>query len=238
VVSLSMRREAHSARHTTSSTDVDFLYIIDRGAETDPESMLPYGQGRATSMAFGSARVKSRLAERTRDLELSLGQVTELGRFPDEPYAVVFRADGDLYRAKADLKEHDREKRLLREELTRRLARSPSKEITLYVHGFNETFATSAFTTAELCHFLGREPVCTFFTWPTGSTGNFPTSYTSTTESAQYAEDQLKKIIFKTNPRVISDVIQLLRYGKRPGEPGRELVQVGPIVWKFPKIGN
>jgi esterase/lipase superfamily enzyme len=390
-----------------SSTDVDLLYITDREAETDPESMLPYGQARATSIAFGSARVKigddigwetldreSRLAERSRDLELSLGQVTELGRFPDEPYAVVFRPDGGLYRAKADVKAHDREKRLLREELTRRLARSPSKEITLYVHGFNETFATSAFTTAELCHFLGREPVCTFFTWPAGSTGNFLTSYTSTTESAQYAEDQLKKIIrmlattpgverlqllahsrgagllmrsirdlfieaiaagrepkktlhidnvvlfspdididiarnditlgisdpgmfttwkeerlpralggrltiysspqdralrvsrllfrsqsragnvrvedipvalqrylapfnkfdiivfegkrtdpyghfyFITNPRVSSDVIQLLRYGKRPGEPGRELVQVGPIVWKFPKVSN
>jgi len=29
----------------------------------------------------------------------------------------------------------------------------------LYVHGFNETFATAAFTAAELCHFLGREDV-------------------------------------------------------------------------------
>jgi esterase/lipase superfamily enzyme len=46
------------------------------------------------------------------------------------------------------------------------LERSPTKEITLYVHGFNETFATATFTTAELCHFLGREPVCVLFTWP------------------------------------------------------------------------
>ena len=29
-----------------------------------------------------------------------------------------------------------------------------------------ETFETAAFTAAELCHFLGREPVCAFFTWP------------------------------------------------------------------------
>ena len=39
---------------------------------------------------------------------------------------------------------------------------------------------------------------------------------------------------FTTNPRVSSDVIQLLRFRKKPGEPGRELLQVGPIVWKFP----
>ena len=35
--------------------------------------------------------------------------------------------------------------------------------------------------------------------------------------------------------RVSSDVIQLLRYDKKPGEPGRELERVGPIVWRFPK---
>jgi esterase/lipase superfamily enzyme len=260
------------------------------------------------------------------------------------------------------------------------------------VHGFNETFATAAFTAAELCHFLGRESVCAFFTWPASSGGNILTSYTSTTESASYAQKHLRKAIrlvastpgvksvqllahsrgtsvlmrtlrnlwnenvsagrepskvlridnvvlfspdidvelfaqditadisdpdmasvwpskrmpdslrgrltvysspqdralfvsrllfrsqrrvgdvraedvpadvqryiepldkldiivyegertdifghgyFTTNPRVSSDVIQLLRYRKKPGEPGRELVQVGPIVWKFPAV--
>jgi esterase/lipase superfamily enzyme len=390
-----------------SSTDVDLLYITDRAPETDAESTLPYGQQRATWIAFGSARVEigsgvswaeldsqSRVAERTRDLPLSLGRVTELGRFPDEPYGVEFRADGGLYRAAADMEEHVRAERLLRQELKQRLERSPTKEITLYVHGFNETFATSAFTTAELCHFLGREPVCVLFTWPASSTGNFLTSYSSTTESAQYAEDHLRKVIrllattpgverlqllahsrgaglllravrdlfieaiaagqepiktlrikhivlfspdvdmeiarkdftfgisdprmftvwrkerlpraiggrltiysspqdralrisrllfrsenragnvrgedvplqlqrylapfdtfdiivfegkrtdphghffFASNPQVSSDVIQLLRYGKKPGEPGRELTKAGPIVWKFPAVAE
>jgi esterase/lipase superfamily enzyme len=386
------------------STDVDLVYITDRGPETDAESDLPYGQTRAKSIAFGSARVaigsgvswetldrESRLAERTRELNLSLGRVEELGRFPDEPYDVELRADGALYRDRADMEQHERASRLLREELRRRLARSPNKEVTLYVHGFNESFATAAFTGAELCHFLGREPVCAFFTWPASRTGNFLTSYSSTTESAQFAEDHLKQIVrllattpgverlqllahsrgaglllktvrdlfieaiaagkepikalridnlvlfspdididvarkditygisdpdmftvwsherlprslggrltiysspqdkalqasrilfrsrsragnvraedvpmdlqrylapldnvdiivyegprtdahghfyFTTNPRVSSDVIQLLRYGRNPGDPGRELIKVGPIVWKFPQ---
>ncbi|MGB5831162.1 MAG: hypothetical protein WBG92_04135, partial [Thiohalocapsa sp.] len=39
---------------------------------------------------------------------------------------------------------------------------------------------------------------------------------------------------FTTNPRVSSDVIELLRYGKQLGEPGRQLKQAGPVVWKFP----
>jgi esterase/lipase superfamily enzyme len=55
----------------------------------------------------------------------------------------------------------------------------------LYVHGFNETFATAAFTAAELCHFLGRAHVCAFFTWPISTRGNPLITYTSTTESAE-----------------------------------------------------
>jgi len=387
-----------------TSTDVDLFYITDRGPETNPESTLPYGQTRSRSIAFGSARVEigpgiswetlereSRLGQRTRDLDLSLGRTSELGRFPNEPYDVEVRRGG-TYRDSAGMRAHSAAERLLREELKQRLARSPSKEVVFYVHGFNETFATAAYTAAELCHFLGRESVCTFFTWPASSEGDFLTSYTSTTESAQYAENHLRKVIrllattpgvervqllahsrgaavlmhtlnalfteaiaagkepidvlkidnillfspdldvelafqditadisdpsmfsvwpsgrlprgiggrltiysspqdrallvsrflfrsqsrvgnlraedvpedlqrylepfdkldiivyegdrtdafghsyFSTNPRVSSDVIQLLRYGKKPGEPGRELERAGPIVWRFPSL--
>jgi esterase/lipase superfamily enzyme len=80
-------------------------------------------------------------------------------------------------------------------EVQRRLAKAPKKEVLLYVHGFNETFASAAYTTADLCHFLGREPVCAFFTWPASSSGNFLTSYMTTTESADYAVEHLMKII-------------------------------------------
>jgi esterase/lipase superfamily enzyme len=386
-------------------TAVDLLYITNRGPETDPESTLLYGQSRSKSIAFGSVEVEigpnvswselereSTLAQRTRDLDLSLGQVREQGRFPREPYAIEMRPDG-LYRGNSDLRQHDAADDLLRQEIQRRLARSPTKTVMLYVHGFNETFETAAFTAAELCHFLGREPVCAFFTWPASSTGNFLISYTNTTESAGYAENHLRKIIrlitttpgvenvellahsrgtalltsvvrdllneavaagkepadvmhinnivlfspdidievfaqdvaggisdpdmfsvwpvrrvprgingrltvysspqdrallvsrilfrsrnrvgdlrpddvpndiqryfepmnkldlivyegkrtdafghsyFTTNPQVSSDVIQLLRYGKKPGEPGRELIKAGPIAWEFPPAG-
>lgn len=386
----------------SNSTDVDLLYITNRAKESDPDSILPYGQNRSASVAFGSARVQigpgvswdvlereSRLANRTQDLNLSLGKVEEIGRFPDEPYNVDVRDDG-LYRNAADMLVHNEARRLFQAELEKRLARSKTNNVIIYVHGFNETFATAAYTAAELCHFLGRESVCALYTWPASSTGNFLTSYTSTTESARYAEDHLRKMIrtlgstpgingvhllahsrgaavlmsalrglvmesvaagkepintlhidnlvlfspdidydlfaqditaglsdpdmysvwpserlpralrgrftvysspndralivsqflfrskmrignvrtenisesaqnylkpfdkldiiiyqgdrtdrfghsyFTTNPRVSSDIIQLLRFGKKLGDPGRELIQLGPIVWKFP----
>jgi hypothetical protein len=31
----------------------------------------------------------------------------------------------------------------------------------------------------------------------------------------------------------MTDLIAMLRYGKRPGEPGRALIQTGKVTWKF-----
>jgi esterase/lipase superfamily enzyme len=121
--------------------------------------------------------------------------VRELGVFPEEPYLLHKGENGKLFRDRAELARHAEAKGRLQEEVQRRLAAAPSKEVMLYVHGFNETFATAAYTAAELCHFLGREQVCAFFTWPASSTGNFLTSYTTTTESADFAVEHLKKSI-------------------------------------------
>jgi len=211
----------------SASTDVDLLYLTDRAAQTDPQSDLPYGQDRAKRIEFGSARVaigpdvtwpvlerESRLAERTRDMDLSLGRVQRLGAFPEEPYAIRLGPDGNRYRDDGTLAQHLAARRQLQDEVQARLVRSPRKEVMLYVHGFNETFATSAFTAAELCHFLGREPVCAFFTWPASATGNFLISYTSTTESADYARNHLKKAIrtLATTPGV--ERLQLLAHSR------------------------
>jgi hypothetical protein len=38
---------------------------------------------------------------------------------------------------------------------------------------------------------------------------------------------------FASNPQVSSDLIQLIRYGTKPGEPGRPLLRAGPVIWRF-----
>ncbi|MBK5971270.1 MULTISPECIES: alpha/beta hydrolase [Thiorhodovibrio] len=198
------------------SQDIDLLYVTDRApptpaeleAQAKDETPLPYGQGRARHIAFGSAQVQmvpalgwntlreqSQLAERTEEVNLELGQVRELGVYPEEPYSVIRGDDGKVLRDRAELARHFNAKAALQGEVERRLAAVPKKELMLYVHGFNETFATAAFTAAELCHFLGREQACAFFTWPASTTGNFLISYTTTTESADYAVAHLKKTI-------------------------------------------
>jgi hypothetical protein len=36
------------------------------------------------------------------------------------------------------------------------------------------------------------------------------------------------------NPEVSSDLIQMIRYGKKLGEPGRQLVESGLVSWECP----
>jgi esterase/lipase superfamily enzyme len=207
--------------------DLDLLFITDRAAETGPESDLPYGQERARRIAFGSARVRvvpgldwetlsaqSQLAERTREVNLELGEVREIGAFPDEPYQIAAGPSGKVLRDREELVRHSEAKIGLQGEVQRRLAAAPKREVLLYVHGFNETFATAAYTAAELCHFLGREHVCAFFTWPASSSGNFLISYTTTTESADYAVEHLKKSIrmIATTPGV--EGVQILAHSR------------------------
>ncbi len=186
---------------------VEVLFITDRATETNPESTQPYGEGRSSSLTFGTAMVEmvpgltwsdleyqSRLPARTREVNLELGRVKEAGRFPQEPYDFDVTNAGAV-RSPTVLKEHRKTKVEFQDLLREQLQQSPSKEVILYVHGFNETFETAALTMGELCHFFGREHVCAIFTWPASASGNFVTSYTTTTESATYAVGHLAKTI-------------------------------------------
>jgi esterase/lipase superfamily enzyme len=210
-----------------SSTDLDLLYLTDRATETAPESPLPYGQERARNIRFGRAQVRlvppmdwetlraqSRSAKRAPEITLELGAVRELGAFPEEPYQLRRDDKGQLLRDREELARHAASKSQLQGEIRRRLASAPKQEVLLYIHGFNETFATAAFTTAELCHFLGREQVCAFFTWPASSSGNFLTSYTTTTESADYAVEHLKKSIRMISATPGLERLQILAHSR------------------------
>jgi hypothetical protein len=41
---------------------------------------------------------------------------------------------------------------------------------------------------------------------------------------------------FTGNPQVSSDLIQLIRYGKKLGAPGHQLVKTGRFTWVFPFV--
>jgi esterase/lipase superfamily enzyme len=186
---------------------IEQFYVTDRAPEIGPDSDLPYGQRRLESIAFGTAVIEmqpvltwdqlveqSRLLKRDPEMLLRLGKVTELGRFPLEPYDAEL-VYGVVVHTPPVLRAHNKARRDFQRLLQRQLHRSPSGEVVLSVHGFNETYETAAGTAAELCPFFGREHACGIFTWPASSRGNFLLSYTSTTESAAFAVGHLANTI-------------------------------------------
>ena len=185
---------------------LDLLYITDR-APAERTDGLPYTAGRSLSMAFGSTTIEfgedvswdvlvkeSTAIQRGNPLRLKLGPTTELGRFPAIPYEVVVAPDG-IRRVPALVEAYEKSKQQLQVEIVRRLAIAHRKEVVLFVHGYNESFESAALTMGELCHFLGRDFVCGIFTWPAGGRRGILFGYDFDRESAEYAVEDLLKVI-------------------------------------------
>jgi esterase/lipase superfamily enzyme len=185
---------------------LDLLYITDRAPAEQPGDP-PYTARRSRSLAFGSAVVEfggkatwdalskqSTVPQHGNALRLDLGPVRELGHFPAIPYPDVVAPDG-IRRVSAVVDAYDEAKQQLQAEIAARLALAPRKEVVLFVHGYHASFEDAALTMGELCHFLGREFVCGIFTWPAGGQRGTLFGYNIDRESAEYAVEDLLKVI-------------------------------------------
>ncbi|NOQ45278.1 MAG: alpha/beta hydrolase, partial [Desulfobulbaceae bacterium] len=189
------------------SPPLDLLYFINRAPIDESSETLAYGSERSKSIAFGSVHVDmgsgldwnelvaaSQTDRRKMPIGLKLAGTTEMGQYPAFPYNVRYTGSG-FVRDPEVMTVHRRVEQDIKKEIERRLVELPKKEIVLYIHGFNETFQEAAFTTAELCHFLGREQLCALFTWPAGGGGSLLYSYGQDSESADFSVGHLKKVI-------------------------------------------
>jgi esterase/lipase superfamily enzyme len=185
---------------------LDLLFITDRAPAAQPGDP-PYTAERSRSMAFGSATIwfgenlhwdalveESIAAKRVTPVRLELGPTTELGRFPPIPYEVVVAPEG-IRRVPRIVDGYENAKQQLQAEIARRLALARRQEVVLFVHGYNTSFEEAALTMGELCHFLGREFACGIFTWPAGGRRGSLFGYDVDRESAEYAIEDLVKVI-------------------------------------------
>jgi len=185
---------------------LDLLFITDRAPAAQPDDP-PYTAERSRSLAFGSAMIgfgenvtwdelikESTATQRVDQLQLKLGPTTELGRFPAIPYEVAVAPDG-IRRVSTVVEAYEKAKQQLQAEVARRLAISRRKEVVLFVHGYHSSFETAALTMGELCHFLGRDFVCGIFSWPAGGQRGILFGYDVDRESAEYAVEDLVKVI-------------------------------------------
>jgi esterase/lipase superfamily enzyme len=187
------------------STEVPLFYVTDRAPEWNSEGKLRYGYERSASLAFGSAVVDlgvditweelleaSRTQRRLAPVKLELRAVTEIARGPTIP--LPYReVDGRIVEEPGLAAQRAESKQAFRRVLDRQLELTPRKEVFVFVHGYNNSFADAAFAMAELWHFLGRIGVPLVYTWPAGHPGLF--GYTYDRESSEFTVYHLRGLL-------------------------------------------
>lgn len=182
--------------------DVPILFATDRAMTAKTGTAPSYGSGRANSLAFGVANVRlnpdptwrelateSTMAKRTRDFELKLADVREVGRL--KPRFGELGETGVITKASTFQAIQQREQ--LDELLRSRLAQTSHKDVFIYIHGFNNTFEDAAFRVAELWHFMGRAGVPIVYSWPAGHGGI--RGYAYDRESGEFTVTHLRHFI-------------------------------------------
>ena len=137
----------------SGNDDLSLVYVTDRAPITDPDTgALSYRADRSRFMSFGSVDVHINQpavsSASNSSGELKVGAVSEVGKFPEEPYAVLLTPKG-YRRAPEVVAAHKRAVAALQGEIRRRIARTQRKEVVVFIHGYNNTFK-DAVTATEI----------------------------------------------------------------------------------------
>ncbi|MGB7323103.1 MAG: alpha/beta hydrolase, partial [Albidovulum sp.] len=125
-------------------------------------------------------------------IRLSLNTAQELVRFMPVPLPYSDQ-DGDVvkeYDAGADHRRHVAE---FRREIGDALRGSRRKEVTVFVHGFQNSFEDAGETMANIWHYSGRVGVPIFYSWPGNNNGLF--GYYRDQVSGDYTIYHLKEFL-------------------------------------------
>jgi|LNFM01.1.fsa_nt_gb esterase/lipase superfamily enzyme len=160
---------------STSDTDaaaLEMLFATNRAPAPPETSASRYGGDRgyvlrlgAADIAFGEsdidwarAREISLLKNRPGHFPLHVADVEEFGILPDSVSAFTPHELADATDGRAATEFVAR--------VERQLARSPVKDVFIYVHGYKVTFENPLMVASELWHFMGYEGAFVAFSWP------------------------------------------------------------------------
>jgi len=189
------RAAVDSAKPVNASDDLNLLYVTDRAPTTDPQTnALSYGSERSHTMGFGSVDIRIEPDSNGAIEEMKLGEIKEIGRFPEVPYPAVVTSSG-YRRAPEVVAAHERAVASLQGEIRRRLAKTERKEVVVFIHGYNNTFNDAADAMGTICSLLGRDFVCVLLTWPAGGSRGAFLGYNVDRESGEFAVADVRKAI-------------------------------------------
>jgi esterase/lipase superfamily enzyme len=181
------------------------IYATDRQSETI-EGVHGYNAERSRTVSFGLATVRmggpettwdqlvtaSRTRERKQPLPLALTNIDQHGAWP--PFTPPIQVDGQWVDDPKEIEARDEQTKNLHALLAERLALTRRKEVFVFVHGYNNTFASGCFRASQIWHFTGRSGVPVLFSWPAGA-GGLLRGYTRDRESGEFANPHLKMFI-------------------------------------------
>ena len=189
------RAPVSSAQPINTSNDFNLLYVTDRAPITDPQTnALSYGSERSHTMSFGSIDIRIEPDSNGAMGVMKLGGIKEIGRFPEVPYPAVVSSAG-YRRAPGVVAAHEEAVASLQGEIRHRLAKTERKEVVVFIHGYNNSFADAAYAMGSICRLLRRDFVCVLLTWPAGGSRGAFMGYNVDRESGEFAVADMRKAI-------------------------------------------
>ena len=117
------RTPVNSVQPIYTSNDLNRLYVTDRAPIADPQTNArSYGSDRSRTMSFGSIDIRIEPDSNGAVGEMNLGEIKEIGRFPEVPYPAVVSSAG-YRRAPGVVAAHEEAVASLQSEIRRRLAK-------------------------------------------------------------------------------------------------------------------
>ena len=187
------------------TTTPNILYVTDRLAEKDKKGNLIYQSKRSSSMVVGEISVAygediswedlieaSNTQKRGTKINLEISETNELVRFPATPMPFELN-NGEIKLVEPGKSELELSKRKFNKLLSNRLVKANSREVILFIHGYNNNFTDAGLSLADIWHFTGRFGVPIIYSWPAASGGLF--GYFKDREAGEFTIFHLKEFI-------------------------------------------
>lgn len=199
-----------------NSSSHDIFYATDRRPATAKDKQQFYSSKRGNALRLGRAEIEtgrddltwqdarkvSLLKTRTEKFPIKVKGISEYGVMDESihKYSILTQVDKD--------KSSSATKQYIRE-INSKLAKSKSRTINIFVHGYKVTFENPILTTAEMWHFLAYDGVFIAYSWPSTPKA---LAYFSDTETALVSSRHLRDLILFLSKRTNVDKINVIGY--------------------------
>jgi len=173
--------------------------------------------GYSEEITWDEARRISLLKNRSEDYPLKVAEVEEFGTLA----RTIRPFDEGI--------ERDEEPgRRFIAEIDRRLERSRSKDVYIYVHGYKVDFENPVLVASELWHFLGYNGAFVAYSWPTTAKR---LAYLSDIENARASARALRQLVVYISEESRAERIHILGYSAGTRLVSRLLADIGMLAY-------